>query len=209
MKCMLCGTENRAEAQHCKGCGASLTNPHSRPIGASPAPTIHEAAPAGDARRTRIATPEEQSAADAAARQPAAAGGARRTVYVPPEAGERAEAAARSAAPSALPRIVGFLVSYTWDHSGQVFPLREGKNTFGSRPDCDGPVTQDRAMSGQHFAVMCRAGQVRVRDLDSTNATTVDGQEIWGDSSAADHASVIKAGDTVFQVVLIPPAPEV
>ena len=185
-----------------------MTNPHSRPIGSSPSPTIHEAAPAGDARRTRIATPEEQAAADVAARQPAVAGGGRRTVYVPPEAGERAEASARAAAPS-LPRVVGFLVSYTWDHAGQVFPLREGKNTFGSRPDCDGPVTQDRAMSGQHFAVMCRAGQVRVRDLDSTNATTVDGQEIWGDSSAADHASVIKAGDTVFQVVLIPPAPEV
>ncbi len=162
-------------------------------------------APAG--RKTEYVSPQEQAAAPKA--PPVSGRRARKTVYVPPP--DETDAAtspksgeARVATP--LPRLVGFLVTYSWEKSGESFSVREGKNTFGSDPVlCDGALTRDRAMSGQHFAVMVRGGKFRVRDLDSTNATRVDDEEIWGDSVEAHHASTIRAGDTRFQLVLIPP----
>jgi pSer/pThr/pTyr-binding forkhead associated (FHA) protein len=59
-------------------------------------------------------------------------------------------------------------------------------------------------MSSEHFVVMVRGGRIKVRDLTTTNATTVDGVEIWGDSADATHGTKIKAGDTEFVLVLIP-----
>jgi len=126
-------------------------------------------------------------------------GAKRKTVYVPPEEVER-----QVGATVARPRVVGFLVTYTWDPGGEFFAFREGKNVVGSAQGCDFALGRDRAMSGQHFAVMVRGGKVRVKDLDSTNATKVDGQEIWGEAVDVRHGSVVKAGDTTFRVVLVP-----
>lgn len=208
MKCILCGTDNRPEANRCKGCGASLTSgKEGGLVGRGPSPTVLEspgtdaACPpdsSGGGRKTRLVGMNEvdqgRGGVPLASGQP----GRRKTVYVPPDReGEAAIA-------SVKPKLVGFLVSFTWDRSGQAFQFREGKTVFGSEPGCDAVLPADRAMSGKHFAVMCRTGEVKIRDLDSTNATTVDGVEIWGDSASAKHGTAVRAGDTVFQVVLIP-----
>jgi len=212
MKCMLCGTENRTEAQRCKGCGALLDSKKDIPIGRPPRPTVLEgagslpdgqAAVASSGRRTRVASTDEiaQAAAAAAGPPPAAPGAvrSRKTVYVAPDA-----AKSEGQPEQTLPRVIGFLVTYTWNPSGQYFPIREGKNLFGSQAGIDGSLPQDSAMSGQHFAVMVRRGKIRVRDLDSTNATVVDGEEIWGDSIGADHGSKIEAGKSVLTLVRVP-----
>ena len=208
-KCILCGTENRGEAMRCKGCGATLTSTPRPVIAKPPKPTILEdlpssqglaQSPAAGKRRTTIATPEEQEMAKASVGQAGGKGGVgRKTRYVGPEEEEKISGQAQ-----ALPRLVGYMVSYTWETSGRGYPIREGKNVFGSQSGCDGHIHNDNAMSGKHFAVMYRKGTFRIRDLDSTNATVVDGQEIWGDSTEAHQGSVIKAGDTLFQLLVVP-----
>ena len=229
MKCMLCGTENRDEAIRCKGCGASLSASPKRPLGRAPAPTVLEGAPPsapsaaappamGGPRKTRIATADEVSAASAMAQRApgshvplstgaAAHGKGRKTVYLPPE---DAPAGTAGTEPGAVDRavrtakVVGFLVTFTWDPRGQWFVLKEGRTVVGSESGCDVHIPSDRALSGKHFAVQYRRGKVRVRDLDSTNATRVDDEEIWGDSVACGHGTIIQAGDTTFELVMIP-----
>jgi pSer/pThr/pTyr-binding forkhead associated (FHA) protein len=146
-------------------------------------------------------TPEEMSNLDTAVSKNDGSGHGKKTQYVPPEA---MKAQAASVQASVLPPLSGFLVTYSWDTAGLWFPVREGKNTYGSGKSCDGVVHQDRALSGEHFAIMCRNGEIRVRDLASTNATVVDGNEVWGETVVATHGSNIRAGDTTFVLVLIP-----
>ena len=210
--CILCGTQNRPEAAKCKKCGANLTSTPRPVIAKPPTPTILEEVPSAAGppggragkRKTSIVTPEEQAESNASAGQgQPASGGSRKTRYVPPEEEQVASEQAASA-----PRLVGFLVTYTWQSSGESYPIREGKNLFGSESGGEGHIRNDNAMSGKHFAVMYRKGVFRIRDLDSTNATGVDGEEIWGDSAEADHGSVIKAGDTIFQLLVVPPLEE-
>jgi pSer/pThr/pTyr-binding forkhead associated (FHA) protein len=110
-----------------------------------------------------------------------------------------------AAPPVDLPPLVGFLSSFSARPDGVYFPVREGRNRFGSDPSqVDHALPWDRAMSGRHFALMVRNGRVRVLDENSTNATRVDGVEIWGDAEDANHGSIIQAGDTTFELTLIP-----
>jgi hypothetical protein len=148
--------------------------------------------------KTRIVTPEEFNNISQASGS--VASDSKKTRFIAPEAQSNAIAVA----PLAHGPLAGFLVTFSWDPSGLYFPVREGKTTFGSDPSCDGVISKDRAISGKHFAVMIRKGVVKVRDLDSTNATQVDGQEVWGDSRPATHGSFVKAGDTRFMLVMIP-----
>ena len=235
MKCILCGTENRANAKFCKGCKANLKGGSQgiigqrppdptqleSPNGAGQTPSQPPASPPKGKRKTELISPEQNDVANAAASQaniyqpppgqpntPSPVGGKRKTQYIPPEGETATLPPGATPAPrvvTALPRLVGYLVTYSWDPSGVGFPLREGKNTFGSGNHCDGAIFQDRALSSEHFAILCRGGQLRVKDLDSTNATMVDKVEIWGKAKEAGHGTIIKAGDTIFQVTLIPP----
>lgn len=202
MRCMLCGTDNREGALRCKSCGGSLETAPKGPgvPGKTPAPTVLEGtpppAPVSDSKRKTTLVPPGVVLEPAA---PPQFEGKRKTVYVPPEEAEK-----QAGATVARPRVVGFLVTYTWDPAGEFCAFREGKTEVGSAQGCDFTLPRDRAMSGRHFAVMVRGGKVRVKDLDSTNATKVDGVEIWGEAADVRHGSAIKAGDTTFRVVFVP-----
>lgn len=209
MKCMLCGTENREGAQKCKQCGSDLTR-ESKPLAGSrntPAPTILVAnspnnGRAGNNRKTEYIAAEPNAASSPPAQESRgepARNSSRKTQYLSP-----ADLASGSVSPSGKPRLVGFLVSYTWSASGDAFRIYDGKNSFGSSNAVDSPIPSDRAMSSEHFVVMVRGDRVKIRDLTTTNATIVDGVEIWGDSADAVHGTKIKAGDTEFVVTLIP-----
>ncbi len=206
MKCMLCGTENRAEAKNCKGCGALLAPKDSGIPARRVAPTVLEnnIGTGSASSKTRIVTPEEMEHATQSQNQGQGAHQfeAKKTRYVAPDAGSTSSPVSSSGQGP----LAGFLVTFSWDAGGLSFAIREGKTTVGSDPSCDAVVRNDRAMSGKHFAIMVRQGAVRVRDLESTNATHVDGQEVWSESLPALHGSMIKAGDTVFTLVLIPKA---
>ena len=209
MGCMLCGTENREGAQKCKQCGSDLTR-ESKPLVGSrntPAPTILVAnspdnSKSGNNRKTEYISAEPTAGNSSPAQEPRdapARNNARKTQYVSPS-----DLAADAVNVSGKPRLVGFLVSYTWSASGDAFKIYDGKNSFGSSSAVDSPIPSDRAMSSEHFVVMVRGDRIKVRDLTTTNATMVDGVEIWGDSADAVHGTKIKAGDTEFIVTLIP-----
>lgn len=205
MKCFLCDTDNAPGASHCAGCKKSLRPSGGDRIGVSAAPSFGSPAgsrptilegdqpapgPGPRVRKTQYAPPPDTPG-------PPGRGGGRKTVYVPPAEQERGSSVTEAP-------LVGFLVSFTARPGGVFFPIREGRNIFGSDPGrCDGSLTWDRAMSSQHFALMVRRGRVRVRDLESTNATRVDGVEVWGDSTDGRHGSIVHAGDTTFEVTLI------
>lgn len=203
MRCMLCGTENREGAVRCKQCSHVLDSQSKEHLGKSktPEPTVLENDASNpvdyqQAKRKTDVLPDSGGV-------PIPPGGKkRRTVFIPPkdlpfQSGHTAKA-----------RIAGFLVTFSWDSGGQSAAFRDGKTIVGSAQGCDLCISQDTAMSGQHFAIMVRAGHVKVRDLDSTNATEADGCEIWGDAADLRHGSIIKAGGTTFVVVLIPSAGE-
>ena len=209
MGCMLCGTENREGAQKCKQCGSDLTR-ESKPLVGSrntPAPTILVAnspdnSKSGNNRKTEYISAEPTAGNSSPAQEPREAparNNSRKTQYVSPS-----DLAADAVNVSGKPRLVGFLVSYTWSASGDAFKIYDGKNSFGSSSAVDSPIPSDRAMSSEHFVVMVRGDRIKIRDLTTTNATMVDGVEIWGDSADAVHGTKIKAGDTEFIVTLIP-----
>jgi hypothetical protein len=209
MGCMLCGTENREGAQKCKQCGSDLAR-ESKPLVGSrntPAPTIlvpssPENSKLGNNRKTEYISTEPEADNSSPAQEPREAparNNSRKTHYVSPS-----DFATDAVNVSGKPRLVGFLVSYTWNASGDAFKIYDGKNSFGSSSAVDSPIPSDRTMSSEHFVVMARGDWIKIRDLTTTNATMVDGVEIWGDSADAVHGTKIKAGDTEFIVTLIP-----
>jgi hypothetical protein len=209
MKCMLCGTENQAGANNCKGCGASFTADQTAPSALKGSKTVFEDSNlsqpgiasgkmSGDRAKTRYISPEG-SAGSTPGGNMHKINDIKKTRFV--DSGSEGLSAVTQ---STFGPLSGFLVTFTWDLTGTWFPIREGKNVYGSSNTCDGHIETDRAMSAEHFAIMCRKGELRVRDMESTNATTVDGAEVWSGIATIQHGSIIKAGDTTFVVALVP-----
>jgi FHA domain len=209
MRCMLCGTANREDVYQCKKCGSDLSK-EPKPFltgRTTPAPTILVAKSSRSVqtdiidKTDHMVSENKVDTADSvlAAGETTTQSGVLKTHYISPD-----DACAVSSAVTHKPRLVGFLVSYTWNTSGDAFRIYEGKNIFGSSESVDSPVPSDRMMSAEHFAVMVRAGRIKIKDLTTTNATIVDGVEIWGDSVDAGHGTKIHAGTTEFILTLIP-----
>lgn len=109
---------------------------------------------------------------------PGTGGSKKRTVFDP------GLADGKTAAPQQLPKLVGWLVTFSLDPSGTDFRLREGRNVIGADPDeCDLVIKNDDSVSGQHAVVMFREGQFQIRDNDSTNGTYVNGRDIFGEGA--------------------------
>jgi hypothetical protein len=88
----------------------------------------------------------------------------------------------REAGPK-LPRIVGMLLSFSRDPTGEIFPIREGRNTIGSGETKEGDVCdilfpEDRKMSGFHAVILYRRGRCFISDQLSTNGTFVNDEEV-------------------------------
>jgi len=216
MKCMVCSTENREGANYCKGCGGRLRSDTPIPPSETPLPSIlpprtadtgPEEAPSTSAPTwTRDSEPltvvqgpdrpgkHEQSPAG---RPPLGAPSAH-TAFLP----ARNERIQRKSSPSRA--VFGFLLTHTWNPSGDWVVLREGRNIVGTAENLEGSFPQDPTMSRIHFSVVFRDGGVWVRDLDSTNATTVGGNVVAGDSVQVTHGTVIQAGQTQFELLLAP-----
>ena len=223
MKCAICGVDNKDNAQFCSGCGSKFKQEGAIRPGI-----------VGGGRKTQQETPEDIARAQAAAGVAAPAAGGRKTALESPEAiiqaqkaaggagggaGRRtaledaepiSSAAQKAGAPVAgtRPKVRGFLVSYSFDPSGEFFPLREGRNIVGSGTEADVVIARDAAMSRSHFEVMIRNQTILIADNGSMNMTKVDGQEIWRNSVNAQHGSLVQAGKSTFIFVLVPPLGE-
>jgi hypothetical protein len=77
-------------------------------------------------------------------------------------------------------KIVGVLVSYTFDAGGRLYPIRAGKNYIGrgkSREGevCEIHVAEDSKMSDEHALILFRHGRYDLYDQQSTNGTFHNG----------------------------------
>ncbi len=105
------------------------------------------------------------------------------------------------------PKLVGFLVSYTLNPSGQAFEIREGRHVLGSSNNATIAISGDTAISSEHAILLYRSSQFILQDNLSTNGTLVDGEEIIG-QVVLQHGSLIKIGETKFFLVAIDQHPD-
>jgi pSer/pThr/pTyr-binding forkhead associated (FHA) protein len=113
-------------------------------------------------------------------------------------------------------RIVGFLVTYTWRHSGDYYVLREGRNFIGrdkassyGDQDCDVRLPYDREMSSEHALILYQMGQFTLYDQKSANGTFVNERDrnhlVPPSGVELEDKNLVLAGSTAFIFVEIPP----
>ena len=76
--------------------------------------------------------------------------------------------------------------------TGQRIELHEGRYVVGRHLQSD-IVVNDSNVSRQHAEIECRADEVVIRDLGSTNGTKVNGVMVHGDQTLR-HGDVIGLG---------------
>lgn len=74
----------------------------------------------------------------------------------------------------------GAFLRFSRDGQLQTVVLRSGPFTLGRAGDNDLSFPQDHAISGRHAVIEQQANDWLIRDLDSTNGTSVNGNEISG-----------------------------
>ena len=74
-------------------------------------------------------------------------------------------------------KLVGWLVSFTWNKEGQDYQLREGKTLIGADSSSD-IALGDSEVSGLHCTLLYRSEKFLLKDEFSTNGTFVNGDEI-------------------------------
>lgn len=74
-------------------------------------------------------------------------------------------------------KIVGLLVSYTWNPAGEVFNIYEGRNIIGRAHSVDISFNKDEKMSSTHLLILYREaeGVFWAVDQNSSNGTFING----------------------------------
>lgn len=105
-------------------------------------------------------------------------------------------------------RLVGLLVSYSDNPSGEVYKVLEGVTTIGRSRLCDIPFPEDKYMSSNHLIIQYvdAKGEFRAReDKVSTNGIYVNGEVyVMGDVINLKNNDVIVLGGTKFKFLAIP-----
>jgi FHA domain len=108
-------------------------------------------------------------------------------------------------------RIVGVLVSYTWEQGGRVFEVREGRTHIGAGEIkgedrlTDVSCPQDDMLSDDHAMILVQGGQdgeFYISDLSSMNGTVLNGKRLRPEiPEPLPSPAEIKVGETVFTFV--------
>lgn len=113
------------------------------------------------------------------------------------------EGPSRIVAPS-VTRIVGWLVSFDFNETGQAYDLRAGRTRIGSSRDNDISLFFDQKASGLHATLIWRDGKCAVKDEASTNGTRVNGDDIGiGAVHALNTGDSLTVGASTFLVFLV------
>ncbi|MGN0033985.1 MAG: FHA domain-containing protein [Candidatus Limimorpha sp.] len=106
-------------------------------------------------------------------------------------------------------RLVGLLVSYSANPTGEVYKVYEGRTTIGRDRTCDIPFPNDTHMSAKHLLIQYveAKGAFRAQEYDkgSANGSYVNGQVyVLGDVIDLKNNDVIVIGGTKFIFLSIP-----
>jgi len=95
------------------------------------------------------------------------------------------------------------------DIAGTRHPLRKGRTVIGRGSDADITIA-DAGTSRKHVEILWDGERAVVRDLGSTNGTSLDGQKISQAPLPPDSTVQIGRTDIVFRVVpqAAPPVPQ-
>jgi pSer/pThr/pTyr-binding forkhead associated (FHA) protein len=98
-------------------------------------------------------------------------------------------------------------VTFDSTPSGQIFPVRVGRNRIGRDASNEISVPNDNAMSGTNTYVHYYegSGSFVINDANSQNGTFVDGKNLEGDSVKANNYATIRAGITQFTLLIVNP----
>ena len=100
----------------------------------------------------------------------------------------------KASAPASARKLVGWLVSFSWNEYGEDYQLREGKTVIGAANESDICVP-DSEVSGVHATLLYRDELFRLKDEFSTNGTKVNGEDIV-DSVELNDGDTIVVGQT-------------
>jgi hypothetical protein len=95
-------------------------------------------------------------------------------------------------------KLVGWLVSYSFDNMGTDFRLYEGRNIIGRDVDCNITV-HDQMMSGKHAVILFRNGRYIIQDQMSTHGTWINSKDIENEQEEVHDGDLIHMGETVFK----------
>lgn len=95
-------------------------------------------------------------------------------------------------------KLVGWLVSYSFDPMGVDFKLFEGRNIIGRDVDCNITVN-DGLMSGKHAILLYRDNKYKISDNLSTHGTFVNDIDIEDEHCELHDGDSIKLGATIFK----------
>jgi len=93
-------------------------------------------------------------------------------------------------------KLVGWLVSFTWDKNGEDYKLYEGRNLIGGSGNVD-IVINDPAVSSPHCLILFRDGKFKFKDQLSTNGTKVNGES--SEEGELKDGDELKLGRTEFK----------
>lgn len=103
-------------------------------------------------------------------------------------------------------KIVGVLVSYSWQAEGELFPVREGRTHIGrgqikeeEHRQVEVCCPDDDLLSEDHALILRQRGVFYIQDLASVNGTFVNGVLIRPQTlTDLPNYAEIQAGNTVF-----------
>ncbi|MFH1136857.1 MAG: FHA domain-containing protein [Pseudomonadota bacterium] len=108
-------------------------------------------------------------------------------------------------APGSAPgKLVGFLVTFSFNPAGKYFEIREGRSLIGSGDGVDMCMAEDKLMSSRHAVLLYRRGRFLFRDDMSTNGSWVNGEETTQDVELRNYDRV-NMGNTEFRLLIIDP----
>ncbi len=95
-------------------------------------------------------------------------------------------------------KLVGWLVTYSFDELGVDYKLYEGRNIIGRDVDCNITVNDGR-MSGKHAVLLFRANKYSLTDSQSSHGTFVNEEDIELEPRYLKDGDIIRMGNTIFK----------
>jgi len=123
--------------------------------------------------------------------------------YTPPD--EQASEDGMERPRAAGRKIVGVLITYTWNPDGQIFPVREGRNWIGRDPEkCDIAVPEDETLSAINSHITFRKNFV-IGDNVSMSGTDLNGEPVEEQFRPLENYATIRTGATHWTFIVASP----
>ncbi|MDL2224009.1 FHA domain-containing protein [Bacteroidales bacterium OttesenSCG-928-M06] len=100
-------------------------------------------------------------------------------------------------------KLVGWLVSYSFDKMGVDFRLYEGRNIIGRDVECNITIP-DKTISNKHATVLFKNDKFKIKDELSSHGTFVNDNDIEDETIELHDNDIIRIGETIlkFKVAL-------